>query len=127
MALVLMTWLGASSQRVWVGLPILLAAGLNATTPAVFVLGVGALVYAVRGSLAAPAAYAIVTWSFLVNLLGSFLRSLDWLRETSLYSHIALMPSASPDWGSAAVLVGLGLVAALLGVTAFQGRDVEYA
>jgi ABC-2 type transport system permease protein len=123
----LMTWLGASSQRVGVSLPILLAAGLNATTPAVFVLGLGALVYAFRGSLAAPAAYAIVTWSFLVNLLGSFLKSLDWLRQTSLYTHIALMPSASPDWGSAAVLVGLGVVAALLGVTAFQRRDVEYA
>jgi ABC-2 type transport system permease protein len=123
----LVTWLGASSQRVGVGLPALLTAGLNAAAPAVLVLGVGGLVYAGRGSLAAPVAYAIVAWSFLVNLLGSFLKGLDWVRQTSLFTHIALAPSVAPDWGSAAVLVALGAAAAMLALLAFQERDVEYA
>ena len=127
LAIGVMTWFGAASQRVGVSLPSLLAAGLNAAPPALVVLGVGGLAYAMRGSVAAPVAYAVVAWSFLVNLLGSFLKGLDWIRQTSLFTHIALAPSAPPDWGSAAVLITLGAAAAIMGVLAFQRRDIEYA
>jgi ABC-2 type transport system permease protein len=127
LAVGLLTWLGATSQRVGIALPTLLAAGLNAAPPALVVLGVGGLVFAVRGSLGAPVAYALVAWSFLVNLLGSFLKGLDWVRQTSLFTHIALAPSAPPDWGSAAILILLGAAAATVGAFAFQQRDVEYA
>lgn len=122
----LATWLGGSSQRIGVSLPTLLAAGLNITAPALLVLGAGALIFAVRGRLAAPLAYAIVAWSFVVNLLGTFLKGWDWLRDTSVFTHIALAPSVAPDWGSVAALVGIGLAAAVLGLIGFRRRDVEY-
>lgn len=120
------TWIGASSQRLYQDPPTLLQAGLNAAVPGVFVLGAGVLVLGVRPRLAGTAAYGIVAWSFLVDLLGSLVKGSTWLRDSSLFSHIALAPSAKPDWGTDAIIVGLGMGAAIIGAIAFQRRDVEY-
>jgi putative exporter of polyketide antibiotics len=38
--------------------------------------------------------------------------------------HIAPVPAADPNWAAAAWLVGLGALAALLGMAAFARRDV---
>jgi ABC-2 type transport system permease protein len=105
----------------------LLAAGLNATAPALFVLGVGALVLGVRPRLASAVAYGIVAWSFLVNLVGSVIKGQDWIRDSSLFAHIKLAPSVNPDWGSVAIMVLLGVGAAVVGALAFARRDIEYA
>ncbi len=123
----LFAWMGAASQHSAVTLPTLLEAGLNATVPAVFVLGAGVLVLGMRPRLTAAAAYGIVAWSFLVDLLGSLIKGNGWLRDSSLFTHIALAPAAKPDWGAAAVIVLLGLGAAAVGAVIFQRRDVEYA
>jgi len=122
----LLTWLGAASSHVGVGLSALLAAGLNACAPAVVVLGAGVLVLGWRARLAAPAAYALVAWSFLVNLLGSFLKGLDWLRQTSILTHMSLAPSVAPDWGADLVMLAIGLAAAIVGGMALKRRDLEY-
>ena len=122
----LVTWLGAASAHVGVSVPALLAAGLNACAPAVVVLGAGVLVLGWRGSLASPVAYGLVAWSFLVNLLGSFLKGLDWLRQTSVLTHMTLAPSVAPDWFADAVMVLIGLLCAYGGVVLFQQRDIEY-
>ena len=50
----------------------------------------------------------------------------DWLRNTSLFTHIALVPAAKLDWGPDIVIVVLGLTAAALGAVVFHRRDVEY-
>jgi ABC-2 type transport system permease protein len=123
----LFTWVGAVTHHTYVDLPTLLEAGLNATIPGVFVLGAGTLVLGLRPRLSAAASYGIVAWSFLVDLLGSFIKGADWLRDSSLFTHVALAPATKPDWGTAAVIVLLGLGAAIVGAVAFQRRDVEYA
>jgi ABC-2 type transport system permease protein len=120
------TWIGAASHHVYVALPTMVEAGLNATIPGVFVLGAGALVLGLRPRLSAGASYAIVAWSFLVDLLGSLVKGADWLRDSSLFTHIKLAPAAKPDWETAAVIVLLGIGAAVIGAIAFQRRDVEY-
>ena len=121
------TWVGAVTHYTYVALPTLLEAGLNATIPGVFVLGAGALVLGLRPRLSSVVSYGIVAWSFLVDLLGSLIKGADWLRDSSLFTHITLAPSVKPDWGTAAVIVLLGVVAAAIGAVAFQRRDVEYA
>ena len=73
-------------------------------------LGAGVLVFGLRPRLSAVAAYGIVVWSFLVDLLGSLVKGSDWLRDSSLFSHMALAPAAKPDWGTAAIVVLLALV-----------------
>ncbi len=122
----LFMWLGAANQRTGVPMWKLLEAGVNATIPAIFVVGASGLVLGLRPRLTSVAAYGMVAWSFLANMLGGLLKNADWLRDSSLYSHIAMAPATKPDWGEATVVVLLGLAAAALGAIAFQRRDVEY-
>lgn len=120
----IVTWLGAAAQHTGVPLAKLLQAGLNATAPAVFVLGAGAFLLGVLPRLAAIATYAIVAYSLLVNLVGSVIKGQDWIRDSSLFTHIALAPAAKPDWFQAAVLMLLGAGLAVLGAIAFHRRDL---
>lgn len=122
----LCAWLGLESQHLRLALPTLLAAGLNATVPGVVVLGAGALVFGVHPRLSAAASYGVVAWSFLADLVGSFVRGSTLVRDSSLFTHLALAPAAKPDWGTAAVLVLLGFGAAIVGAVAFRRRDVQY-
>ena len=117
-------WWGASTEHLGVDLPKLLAAGLNAAVPALCVLGAGALVFGLRPRLCGPVVYGLVAWSFLVDLLGSVIKGQDWVRDTSLFSHIKLAPAVSPDWGTAAVMLALALLAAASGGTL---RDYQVA
>jgi putative exporter of polyketide antibiotics len=122
----LFAWWGAASQHTGVALPKLLEAGLNATVPGIFVLGAGVLVFGLRPRLTATAAYGVVAWSFLVDLLGAVIKGNDWVRNSSLFTHMALAPAANPDWGTAAVIILLAVGAAAIGMAAFLMRDVEY-
>jgi ABC-2 type transport system permease protein len=121
------TWLGSANQHTGTSPLTLLQAGLNVTAPAIFVLGAGTLVFGVRPQLTAAAGYAIVAWSFLMDLLGALIKNADWLKDSSLFTHLALAPAVKPDWGADAVMVGLGLACAAIGAIAFQRRDIEYA
>jgi ABC-2 type transport system permease protein len=123
----LFTWVGAVSRHTGVGLYKLLEAGLNAAVPGIFILGAGALTLGLRPRLSAVVTYGIVAYSFLISIVGSLIKGSDWIRNSSLFSHIALAPAAKPDWSQAAALVFIGLGAAVVGAIAFQKRDVEYA
>ena len=121
------TYLGMASQHLYFALPTLLEAGANIMPPGVFVLGAGTLVFGVYPRLSTVAAYGIVAWSFLVDLLGSLVKGSTWLRNSSLFTHVALAPAATPDWGADAIIVLLGVTAALIGIIAFLRRDIAYA
>ena len=123
----LATWVGASTHHIYAALSSLLEAGINATIPAVFVLGVGVLVLGVRPRFSAAAAYAVVVWSFLIDLLASLFKGLDWLRDSSIFTHIKLAPSTNPDWGTAAIIIALAVAMAAVGALAFQHRDIVYS
>jgi ABC-2 type transport system permease protein len=105
----------------------LVEAGLNVAPPAVFVLGIGALVYGVWPRAAIGVTYGLVIWSFLVETIASVVNSGQWLRDTSPLLHITPAPAADPDWVAAAWLVGLGVLAAVAGVAAFGRRDLQGA
>jgi ABC-2 type transport system permease protein len=121
------TWIGAANQHTGASPLTLVEAGLNITPPAVFVLGVGALVFGVRPRLTAAAAYGVVAWSLMVDLLAALMKNADWLKDSSLFTHIALSPGVKPDWGADAIMVLIGAAAAVLGAVAFQRRDIAYA
>jgi ABC-2 type transport system permease protein len=121
------TWFGATTQHLNPGLPRLLQAGLNAGAPSAFVLGLGVLVLGVRPRLTAAAAYGLVAWSVLVNLVGALVKNADWLKDSSLFSHIALAPAANVDWASDLVVVLLGLSATVVGAIWFNTRDISNA
>ena len=73
---------------------------------------------------AAWSLYAILAWSFLLELLGSVAVSSRWLLDTSVFHHLAPSPAVSPHWASAAVMVGLGALGAIAGTAALNRRDL---
>ncbi|MGZ4411021.1 MAG: FGGY-family carbohydrate kinase, partial [Gaiellaceae bacterium] len=123
----LAAWVGATTQHAGVDFLQLLQAGLNVAPPAVFVLGIGALVFGVWPRGAIGVTYGLVVWSFLAETVASISDSSRWLRDTSPLLHITPAPAADPSWTSAAWLVGLGLLAGLAGIAAFGRRDLAGA
>ncbi len=120
----LAAWVGATSQQAGIGLGDLLKAGLNVVPPAVFVLGIGGLAFGLWPRGAIGVVYGLVVWSFLVEIIAAAFDSNHWLRDTSPLLHIAPVPAADPNWTAAAWLVGLGVLAAVLGIAAFGRRDL---
>jgi ABC-2 type transport system permease protein len=124
LALGLTAWIGAATQHTGVGAGRLVIAGLNVVPPALLVLGVGTLLAGLWPRLAVPLTYALVAWSFLVELIGSIVTTNHWLLDASLLHHIAPAPAADPRWSSWALMSGIGLAAATLGAVAFDRRDL---
>jgi ABC-2 type transport system permease protein len=83
-----------------------------------------------RSSCSASASWS---WEFApgsarrIQLIGSVVRNLDWLRDTSIFAHVEPAPATNPDWGTGAIVVLLGVMMAVAGALAFQRRDIEYA
>lgn len=118
------TWIGARSQGVDVDLGEILAAGLNVVPTGLLVLGLGSLVLAVRPRWAAPFVYAAVGWSLVVDLLGSLVTDATWLRQLSLFHHMALLPAQEPNPTAITVSLAVALVAGALATSVFSRRDV---
>jgi ABC-2 type transport system permease protein len=117
-------WVGAASQNTGVGFGVLVQAGLNVATPALFALGLGALVYAAVPRHVAVVMYGIVAWSLLLDLIASVVKTNHFLLDTSILSHIAPVPAANANWGEAGLLVVLGAGLAGVGVLVFTRRDL---
>jgi polyether ionophore transport system permease protein len=99
-------------------------AGLNVAVPALFLLGVGTLLYGVLPRIAMPIIYAVIVWSFLVEILGSDITSNHWLLDTALQTHVGPVPATALNWTVIAWMIGLGVLAALAAVVAFDRRDL---
>jgi len=123
----LLTWVGATSTGADLRLATVLAAGVNVIPAGIFLLGVGTLLHGLAPRFAAPVAYGLVAWSFLVEIVGAALGASRWLLDTSLLHHFARAPAAPVRWDSAAILVAIGLVAAVIGAIAFIRRDLKGA
>jgi ABC-2 type transport system permease protein len=120
-------WVSAASIGADVSLWSLLAAGLNVVPAGIFVLGIGTLAHALAPRFASAVAYGLVAWSFLLEIVGAGLGLNRWVLDLSILHHIARAPAADPRWGSAAILVALGLAAAAAGAAAFARRDLKGA
>jgi ABC-2 type transport system permease protein len=121
----LATWLGVASQHVGVSFHTLLLSGINTIGPALFILGIGILALGIVPRLTTFIAYGVIAWSFLIQLLSSGTTFNHWLLDTSVLQHVSLAPAASPNWTEAAILSGLGLIAALIGAAFFRKRDLQ--
>jgi len=122
-----LTFLGSVASHARLGAGPLLEAGLNIVPPALCVFGAGVLALGLVPRAVAPAAYGLVAWSFLAELLGAALHSNRLLLDLSLFHQMAPAPAAAPDWTSAGVMVGLALAAVLVGGAAFRRRDLAGA
>lgn len=117
-------WIGAATRHGGIGFVAMFQAGLNVAVPALFVLGVGALLYGLVPRLMMPILYGLVLWSFLIQIIGSSITTNHWLLDTAVISHLGPVPAVSLDWTAIAWLTGLGVIAALAGLAAFERRDL---
>lgn len=118
-------WLGAQTQHATAGIGTLVAAGANAATPAVFLLGVGALLIGCWPRVATPGVYVVLGWSLLVTLIGGIGATSHWVLDTSVFHHVTSAPAVPPDWGADAVTAAIGVAAAVVGAFAFRRRDLQ--
>jgi ABC-2 type transport system permease protein len=120
-------WIGAATRGGGVGFASMMQAGLNVAVPALFILGAGTLMYGIAPRLAAPALYSLVLWSFVIEIVGSTITADHWLLDTAVLSHLGPVPAAGLDWTAIAWLTGLAAIAALIGLAAFNRRDLATA
>ena len=106
-------WAGARSQGLHLSLGTLLGAGANVVPAALLALAAGALVLAVAPRRAGTSVYAVVAWSFVIDLLGSLVTALHWLTQLSLFHYVALVPAQDPDWRALGTMTALALAVAL--------------
>jgi ABC-2 type transport system permease protein len=118
------TWAGAASQGVAITLPRMLEAAANCIPTAILFLGLAALAFALLPRAAAAISYALVTVTFLWQLVGSLLGVPAWLVELTPFDHLGLVPVQSFRPGSATLMAGLGVCAAALALQAFRRRDL---
>ncbi|MEY9931813.1 ABC-2 type transport system permease protein [Catenulispora sp. GP43] len=120
----LAAWAGAASQHTGIGFGTMVQAGLNTVPPALLLIGLGTAVHAVAPRATAVAVYAVLGWSFLMQILGSFAGIDHWVLDTSILHHSAPAPAADPNWVGAAVMTGLAVVAVAVAAVAFRRRDL---
>jgi polyether ionophore transport system permease protein len=120
-------WAGAASQHSGVRFGSLVTAGLNVVPPGIFFLGIGALVLGAWPRQTSTAVYGYLAWSFLVEFAGGVVHTSHWLLDTSVFFHMVPAPATSPDWSSAAVITGLGMLGAVVGGLLLCRRDQKNA
>jgi ABC-2 type transport system permease protein len=120
-------WIGIAPRNSAVGFAAMMQAGLNAAVPALFILGLGALLYGLAPRLAAPILYTVILWSFLVEIIGSSITSNHWLLDTAVLTHLGPVPATSLHWTAIAWLTGFAVIATLAGLAAFNRRDLAAA
>ena len=120
----LLTWAGAVSGGVSVSLPSTLEAGANCLPAAALFLGIAALAYAIIPRASAAISYGILVLAFLWQAVGALLGAPTWLAGLTPFAHVALVPAQPFRAGSAAVIIGIGLAAALAALAVFRRRDL---
>jgi ABC-2 type transport system permease protein len=117
-------WLGGASQSADLSPVVGIAAGLNTVAPAAFVLGLGIAAFGVAPRHASLVVYGYVAWSLGVEVLGGIGALNHVVADSSILHHLRAYPATSIDVSADLAMVGLGLVAALLGLAAFERRDL---
>jgi ABC-2 type transport system permease protein len=119
------TWAGAASQGVDVRIWPLVGAGANIVPTALVSLGVGALAFAAAPRVAPMAVYLTVGWSLIVDLLGSLVTGLAWLRRLSLLHYMALVPAQRASPTNLVLTSALAIALAVSAVAVFTARDLH--
>jgi ABC-2 type transport system permease protein len=72
-------------------------------------------------------AYALVSLAFMWELIGDLVGMPSWLLGISPFHQIGLVPAQPFRATAAAIMLALGLAAAVAGTLRFRGRDLTGA
>lgn len=119
------TWAGAASDHAGVSISTMLGAGLNTVPPALMLLGIGVLAFGLVPRAAIVLTYGAMVWSLLIEISGGIANVNHWILDSSAFHQMAAAPSVSINWTSNAIMVLIGAAAAIVGVGAFNRRDLK--
>jgi ABC-2 type transport system permease protein len=117
-------WLGIVNQHLGISLHTLFLASVNAIIPAILTIGVGTFAFGIVPRFTAVLAYAVLAWSFLVEMVSSGLKLNHWILDTSVLHQVVLAPAANPRWSTNAIIVCLAVILCVIGATLFNRRDL---
>ena len=104
-----LAWLGVETQGGGVGLGTLLEAGVNILFPALCVLGVGVLAFAVSPRATSFIVYGLLGWSLLIEIVGGIGNTRHWILDTSLFHQMAAAPAVNPNWTANGIMLAVGV------------------
>ena len=119
-----LVWIGARTEGVSLPFARLIEAGANCLPVALLFLGLAALAYAIVPRASGGIAYGLVAVAFLWYLFGSLLGVPRWLVDATPFSHVGAVPVQPFHAGAAAIMVGIGVAAAVAAVAVFERRDL---
>lgn len=118
------TWVVADLQNIPLDLWNMFLVSIALTGTVIFLLGLGALLYGIAPRIATIGMYVVIVWSFLIDILGSVIELNEVVTKSSLLHYVSLSPIAAPDWETFTAMLLLGIVMAVIGITAFTKRDI---
>ena len=99
-------------------------AGLNVAAPALVLLGIGVVVFALAPRLTTVVSCGVFVWFVLVEILGTVARLNHWVLDSSALHQIAPAPSVPVDWASNGVMLAFVVACGLAAALIFNGRDL---
>jgi ABC-2 type transport system permease protein len=118
------SWIGQASQHSGLAFSSLLAAGMNAMVPVVFVLASAVFIFGFLPRLTRSAAYIVLGWSFLITLLSSGLNINHWILDSSIFHQISLAPAVNPNWHVNLFILLISVALLVVGGLGFNNRDL---
>ncbi len=113
-------WLGVVLSGSGSDLPAALRGALNVVPVALLFGGLTVLAFGLLPRATAIVAFGAVALAYIVQLFGSIAEAPDWVLDLSPFAHVPPVPAVGADPTSSAVMVVLGLVAAVAGGLAFS-------
>jgi putative exporter of polyketide antibiotics len=85
------------------------------------------VVLSVAPRVASATIYAVIVGSLVIDLFGSLVASLHWLRYVSLFHYMALAPAQAASPLTLAVSTALGVFLGAVATAMFRRRDLQSA
>ena len=118
------TWAMASAQHLSVEFGTLLAIGIALTGTVLLTIGLGTLLYGLVPRFATIGMYAVIIWSFLIDMIGSVVKLNDFVTNSSLFHYISISPTTAPDWKTFIWLAVISVTMMAAGIIIFTKRDI---
>ncbi len=119
-----LTWQFTANQNISLDFWIVTQNMLTLVGPVTLLLGIGAFLYGFLPRAAVAIMYAVIVWTFVVDILRAIFSLNDSIEKTSLLHYVSFTLDKAPNWSSFAWLVSIGVVLASIGVWQFTRRDI---
>ncbi|HEY5144943.1 MAG TPA: ABC transporter permease subunit [Solirubrobacteraceae bacterium] len=127
LAVAFAAWAGAAVKGASVTLGDMLEASANTLPVVALFLGVAVLGYALAPRHTGAIAFGAVGGAYLWEQTGAIVKAPAWVLAISPFHWLALVPSAAFDPVASAVMLAIGVLAAIAGIEVFRRRDLVTA